>query len=203
MGDEAQNVAGQAKEQARGLLDDALRQVDEQSRGQRDRLVGTLQTLSSDLDDMASSGGSGLATQLAQQVADRSRSLGNHLDGREPADILADVRRFARQRPAVFLLGALGAGVVVGRLARGAKQANQGTGPSMSAAPTSVTANPESQTSPPVSAPSTANPRSPCHPHSATRATPTTAGWVVMPHRDSRCSGDESASGAGPQGNLP
>ena len=124
VGDEVQNVAGQAKDQARVLIDDALGQIDEQSRTQRDRLVGTLQSVSNDLDEMASSVDSGLATQVARQVAERARGLSIHLDGREPAELLQDVRRFARRRPGLFLLGALGAGVVVGRLARGAKQAS-------------------------------------------------------------------------------
>jgi hypothetical protein len=203
MGNEAQNVAGQAKELARGLLDDALGQVDEQSRSQRDRLVGTLQSLSSDLDDMASTGGSGLATQLARQVADRSRSLGNHLDGREPADILADVRRFARQRPAVFLLGALGVGVVVGRVARGAKQANQGTGSGTPAAPTSLTANPESQTSLPASAPSYGQPATAVPPTLSDPSYPDDGGLGSHAAPRLEVQGDESTSGTGPQGNLP
>ncbi len=67
--------------------------------------------------------GSGLAADVAHQVAERARSLSRHLDGREPSELLDDVRRFARQRPGTFLLGALAAGVIVGRLARGTKDA--------------------------------------------------------------------------------
>ena len=124
VGEEAQNVAGQAKDQVRELLDETIGQVNEQSRTQLDRLVGTLKSVSTDLESMASSADSGLATQLTQQVAERARGLSTHLDGREPSDVLDDVRRFARRRPGLFLVGALSAGVVVGRLARGAKQAH-------------------------------------------------------------------------------
>jgi hypothetical protein len=124
VGEEAQNVAAQAKDEVRGLLDETLHEVNDQSRTQLDRLVGTLQSVSTDLESMASSTDSGLATQLTQQVAERTRSLSTHLDGREPSDVLDDVRQLARRRPGLFLLGALGAGVVVGRLARGAKQAH-------------------------------------------------------------------------------
>ena len=67
--------------------------------------------------------GSGLAAGVAAEVADRARSLSRQLDQREPSEILDDVRRFARQRPGTFLLGALAAGVVVGRLLRGTKDA--------------------------------------------------------------------------------
>jgi hypothetical protein len=123
--DEAAHVAAQAKEQARGLIDDAKSQVDEQSRTQRDRLVGTLQTFSDDLEQMASQGGrTGLATDIARQVASKTRDLSTHLDGREPAELLDEVRDFARRKPGVFLVSALAAGVVAGRLARGAKEAN-------------------------------------------------------------------------------
>lgn len=177
--DQARDVAGQAKEQARGLLDDARTQVDEQSRTQRDRLVGTLHSFSSDLDEMASSGSSGLASQLAQEVATRSRSLGAHLEGREPSDILDDVRRFARQRPALFLLGALGAGVAVGRLARGAKQAESGT-PS-STQPVTPAVSPPDQTGALASAPSYGQP---------TITAPPAVGDIGDP-------------GTGPQGPLP
>ena len=126
--EEAQNVATEAKYQARSLLDDATTQVSEQSRTQRDRLVGTLHSVSQDLDHMAAqSDGSGVATDLVRQVSQRTRSLGDHLDGREPNEILDDVRQFARRRPGTFLLGALAAGVVAGRLARGAKAAKDGS----------------------------------------------------------------------------
>jgi hypothetical protein len=124
--DEAKNVASTAADQARSLVNEALEQVSgqvgEQATTQRDRLVGTLQSLSDDLRSMADqSDGSGLAAELARQVADRARSLGSHLDGREPGELLDDVRQFARRRPGTFLLGALAAGVVAGRLVRGAK----------------------------------------------------------------------------------
>jgi uncharacterized protein YjbJ (UPF0337 family) len=126
---EAQNVASQAKDQARGVMDDALSQVQEQSRTQRDRLVGTLQTFGDDLEQMAAQGGrSGMATDLARQVAGKARDLSGHLDGREPVELLDEVRDFARRRPGTFLLGALAAGVVAGRFARGAKEAKGNDG---------------------------------------------------------------------------
>jgi len=133
--DEAQNVAAQATEHARGLMDDAMSQVQEQSRSQRDLLVGTLRSFSDDLEQMAGQGdGSGLAGQVVRQVADRTRGITDHIDGREPADLLDDVRGFARRRPGTFLLGALAAGVVAGRLARGARDAKSGNGSSGSGA---------------------------------------------------------------------
>jgi len=126
-GEEARNVAGEARQQARGLMDGALSQVDEQSRVQRDRLVETLRTFGDDLEQMASQG-SGLAGDVTRQVAERARGLVDSLDGREPSEILDEVRDFARRRPGMFLAGALVAGVVAGRVGRGAKAAQSGTG---------------------------------------------------------------------------
>ena len=54
--------------------------------------------------------------------------MGNRLDGREPSQILDDVRAFARRRPGAFLLGALAAGVVAGRITRGAKESQSSSG---------------------------------------------------------------------------
>jgi hypothetical protein len=127
--DEAQSVAQEARDQARGLLGEARSQLEEQSRTQRDRLVGTLRTLGDDLERMANgdSAGQGMAQDVARQVADRARDLSSRMDGREPADLLEDVRAFARRKPGMFLLGALAAGVVAGRVTRGAKEAAGGT----------------------------------------------------------------------------
>jgi hypothetical protein len=124
--DEAKGVATEAVQHARGVVDDAMSeariQLDEQGRQQKDRLAGTLATFGDDLSRMAQDE-SGLAADVAHEVADRARSLSRHLDQREPGELLDDVRRFARQRPGVFLLGAVAAGVVVGRLVRGTKDA--------------------------------------------------------------------------------
>jgi hypothetical protein len=206
VGDEVQNVAGQAKDQARGLLDDALGQIDDQSRTQRDRLVGTLQSVSSDLEGMASSGDSGLAAQATRQVAQRARSLSTHLDGREPSDLLEDVRQFARRRPGLFLLGALGAGVVVGRMARGAKQASSsGARPVTTSSP--ALADTQSATAPSSSAatapsygqPVVAVPSSPVEPSFADDGA---LGSQPGPVRSGNLE-DETGSGTGPQGYLP
>ena len=126
--EEARKVASEAGQHARDLVGEAVTQVNqqvgEQSRSQRDRLVDTLKSLSDDLEQMASPGqspDSGLAVDMAREVAGRARDLSSRLQGREPTELLDDVRRFARQRPGMFLLGAVAAGVVTGRLLRGAR----------------------------------------------------------------------------------
>lgn len=145
--DEAQSVASEAADQARNLVNETLGQVSdqmhEQTRSQRDKLVGTLQTLSDDLERMASGegGGSGMAESWAREVADRARTLSSRLDGREPGELLDEARQFARRRPGMFLLGALAAGVVAGRVARGAKDAGP-SGSTYQGAPYGGTTNP-------------------------------------------------------------
>lgn len=127
---QAREVAGEAASHARDLLDEARGHLETQSRDQLDRLVEMLRTAGDELQQMAQQG-DGVAGDLARQVADRVQSLSSHLEGRQPTDLLDDVRGFARRRPGTFLLGALAAGVAAGRLARGAKE---GTGRSSSGA---------------------------------------------------------------------
>ena len=122
---EAQNVAETAVRQTRSVMTDAAQQVStqvsDQATVQRDKLSQTLRAFGDDLEQMASQGqDSGLAADLVREVATRARAFGSHLEGREPAQLLDEVRDVARRRPGTFLLGALAAGVVAGRLFRGA-----------------------------------------------------------------------------------
>ena len=121
--DEALNVAGTAAQQARSVVGDAKQQVtaqvSDQATTQRDRLSQTLRTFGDDLQQMVEQGpDGGMASDLAREVSDRVRSLGRQLEDREPGQLLDDARDFARRRPGTFLLGALAAGVVAGRLFR-------------------------------------------------------------------------------------
>jgi hypothetical protein len=121
--DEAAAVAGTAAAQARTVVDDARQQVTtqltDQATTQRDNLSQTLRTFGDDLQQMVEQGpAQGLASDLAREVSDRARALGSHLESREPGQLLDDARDFARRRPGTFLLGALAAGVVAGRVFR-------------------------------------------------------------------------------------
>lgn len=122
--EEAVNVASTAAQEARGVVGEAVRQVSDQvgdqATTQRDRLSETLRTLGDDLEKMAAGEGaaSGMAADLVREVSDRARSMGSHLENREPGQLVDDARDFARRRPGTFLLGALVAGVAAGRLFR-------------------------------------------------------------------------------------
>jgi len=127
--EEAGNVAAEARDQVSGLVDEAKSQLSEQSGQQRDRLVQTLTTFSNDLDIMVEqSDRSGMAADLVREAARRAREFGQRLDGREPQQLLDDVRAFARRRPGTFLVGALAAGVLAGRLTRGTRDSRSSTG---------------------------------------------------------------------------
>jgi hypothetical protein len=118
--EQARNVVGEAKQQARDLVGEARSQVRDQAGTQKGRAVQGLHALGDELDQMAEQGGqSGLATEVARQVSGRTRDLARYLERHEPADLLAEVRAYARRRPVVFLAGATLAGVVAGRLTKG------------------------------------------------------------------------------------
>jgi hypothetical protein len=140
-GEEVKNVADEATAQVRNLAGEARIQVEEQSKSQRDRLVSTLSTFSDDLDSMRQDGSAsqGMAADVVRMVSEKSRELSQRLEGREPSELLADVRSFARRRPGTFLLGSLAAGVVAGRLLRGAKDADDTASPAAGGDITPVT----------------------------------------------------------------
>lgn len=133
--EEVTKVAAEAKDKAADLLSDVKSQVDEQSRTQLSNLAAKLGELGDEIQSMLrGEQTSGTANTVAQQLADKTQALSSHLESREPLDLLEDVRGFARRRPAAFLAGAAVAGVLAGRMTRGAK-ASQDSSPSTPAAP--------------------------------------------------------------------
>ena len=70
----------------------------------------------------------GPATDLVKQAAERTSTVASWLEDREPGHVVDEVTRFARQRPGAFLAIAAGAGLLVGRLGRGLKAANDDDG---------------------------------------------------------------------------
>jgi hypothetical protein len=127
---QAQQVASEIGTQARDLVGELKTQVHDQSAIQRDRLADNLRRFGDDLDGMRqSSSSSGLATNLTGMLASKAREVSNFLGDHEPGDLIEEVRQFARQRPGTFLLGAAVAGVIAGRLTRGAAASNDSTSP--------------------------------------------------------------------------
>lgn len=130
--DAATHVAGVAKEQAGQVTAEATRQVKQlvgqaqtelssQASTQQARAATGLHSVGDQLKAMATSSDQpGVATDLAHQAADKVHQVAGWLENKEPADLLEEVRSYARRRPGMFLAIALGAGLVAGRLVRGA-----------------------------------------------------------------------------------
>ncbi|WP_410673763.1 hypothetical protein [Amycolatopsis sp. cmx-4-68] len=117
---EAKHVAEHAQQEARDLLREGRAQLEAQAKDGQQKAAESLHQLAGQLERMAEQTDSpGVAGDVARQVSDRTRSVANWLEHREPGDLLDEVRRFARRRPGTFLVGAAVAGALVGRLTRG------------------------------------------------------------------------------------
>jgi hypothetical protein len=130
--EQAKEVAAEARQQARDLLSEGRTQVRDQARAGQQRAASGLSMVADELRQMVDKGGqSGVASELARQASDRIQYFANWLEQREPGDLLDEARRWARQHPGAFLLGAALAGVVAGRLTGGvvAAQRSSSGGP--------------------------------------------------------------------------
>jgi vacuolar-type H+-ATPase subunit H len=118
---QAGQVAGEAMSQARQLLDQTREQVTSQGQAQQERAASGLRSLADELSGLVSGNvqQEGLATDLARQASDKVRAAADFIENRQPAELLDEVRRFARRRPGAFLLGAAAVGFLGGRLTRG------------------------------------------------------------------------------------
>ncbi|NUU17767.1 hypothetical protein HP550_10960 [Cellulomonas humilata] len=121
---EAAAVTQEARRQLGDLWSQARTEVTGQASTQQSRLAGGLTSVGGQLSQMASAPAEqNLATDLVREVGDKVDSLGRWLESHGPDEVLDEVRSFARRRPGTFLLVAAGAGVVLGRLTRGLKDA--------------------------------------------------------------------------------
>lgn len=116
---EAANVAAEARTSALGLLQQARTDLTDQAGTQQQRAAEGIHSISSQLSTMAdASDQPGVATDLVRQAAERSRSVADWLENRDPGSVLEEVKSFARKRPGTFLMVAAGAGLLAGRLGR-------------------------------------------------------------------------------------
>jgi hypothetical protein len=122
---EATNVVQEAKYQARNLVDQTRSELRSQASNRQSALAEKLHGWASELGSMASkSDESGPMSDVAQEASRRVGEVSHWLDNHEPADLLDEVKRYARRRPGTFLALCAAAGVVAGRLTRGAVAAN-------------------------------------------------------------------------------
>ncbi len=121
----ARDVAGEAKAQADDLLGKTRGQIDEQVEVQRRSTVETLRSVAEQLTALTEhTDAEGSVVDLAGSARDRAHGAAEWLDQRDGQQVLDEVRRMGRERPGAFLLSALAAGVVAGRLTRGAVAAH-------------------------------------------------------------------------------
>jgi hypothetical protein len=119
--EQASRVASEAGQQTRNLLHESREQLNTQARQGQQRAADGLHTLAAQLRQMSEkTDEGGMAAEVARQASDRAHGLASWLERREPGDLVDEVRRFARRKPGMFLVGAALAGVAVGRLTRGA-----------------------------------------------------------------------------------
>jgi hypothetical protein len=122
---EASNVAEEAKYQARSLADQTRSELRGQVSNQQSALAERLHGWASELGSMASKADeSGPMSDLAQEASRKVGEFSHWLENHEPADLLEEVKRYARRRPVAFLAIAAAAGVLAGRVTRGAVAAN-------------------------------------------------------------------------------
>lgn len=117
--DEAAKVTAEASSQAKDLLEQGRTELSSQVGTQQQRLGTLVHSFADELGTMGSSSDTpGALSDLAKQGARTVGNLAHRLENSEPAELLDDLRNFARRRPVVFLTGAALAGVIVGRLTR-------------------------------------------------------------------------------------
>lgn len=125
--DQAKEVAHETKQQAQDLVQQGRQQLRQQTVAQQQKAASGLSSLAQELRGLAdgsSQGAPGPARDLLQQASGYVEQFADKLQNREPADLLDEVRSFARRRPGAFLLGAALAGVLAGRLTSGVKAAH-------------------------------------------------------------------------------
>jgi hypothetical protein len=123
--DQAATVAAQTGDQVKDLLAQTRSELTTQAGQQQARIAQGLRALGDELHAMTQhEGQSGIATDAAHQGAARTQQLAAWLDDREPGSLVQDATSFARRKPGMFLLVALGTGVLAGRLTRGVKDAS-------------------------------------------------------------------------------
>jgi hypothetical protein len=128
--DQAKEVASETKAQAQDLLQQGRQQLRQQAVTSQQKAATGLQGIAAQLRDMVDGNAAapGPARDLVEQGTAKVEEFASWLQNREPADLLDEVRSFARRKPGTFLLGAALAGVLAGRLTSGVKAAHSDSG---------------------------------------------------------------------------
>jgi len=119
--DEARDVLRDAKYHARQVVHESRESLRSEASTQAARVASTLRDIGGQLQSMADSQiDGGAAVDMSRQLADAAARVADKLETGGVEATLADVKNFARRRPGLFLVGAIGAGFVAGRLLKAA-----------------------------------------------------------------------------------
>ncbi|WP_433271621.1 hypothetical protein ACQPZF_12965 [Actinosynnema sp. CS-041913] len=121
--EQVKQVAQQAAGQAKSAVHDMRGRVAEQAEQQAQRVSQQLSRIADELSGMADQQSDSMTAPVIRQVADTSRQAAGFLDERGARGMLDSVQEYARRKPGTFLLGAVVAGFLVGRVAKGASGA--------------------------------------------------------------------------------
>lgn len=123
--EQVQAVTSDLRDQTRQLTDEARNQLTDHALSQRDHAVESLRSIGDELTGMAErSDAPGLGAQLTREAGGAAYRTADFLQEREPGQLVEELRDLGRRRPGAFLLGAAVAGLLVGRVTRGAKSAH-------------------------------------------------------------------------------
>lgn len=113
---ELHTMKAEAADAAKTVASDVRQQLRAQAEDQASKVSSTLGDLSGQLRSMAEAGSPGLAQDVVRDLSQRADALRSRLDQQGIDGVIGDARRFARNRPGLFLAGAAVAGLVVGRV---------------------------------------------------------------------------------------
>jgi len=128
---EAASVVRQAKDQVSSLKGQASDELRRQAEDRGQQAAGQLRSLSDQLGALADGrpDGAGPLAGYLDEGRQRVDALATRLEQQGPQGLMDDVASLGRRRPGLFLLGAVVAGVAVGRLVRaGASSDDDGDG---------------------------------------------------------------------------
>jgi ElaB/YqjD/DUF883 family membrane-anchored ribosome-binding protein len=118
--EQAKSVTSEVRDKAGDLVSQTRSAVSDEVGNQAGRFATSIDDYAQQLITMASRADNpdDAIAQFVRQAGDRMQGVARRLQQGGPEAMLADVKRFARQRPGLFVLGAVGAGFVAGRLLR-------------------------------------------------------------------------------------
>jgi hypothetical protein len=120
-------VAGEARQQVSSLVEQTRGELSKQADERTKQAASGLRTLADQVDALANGrpDESGPLAGLLGEAHGRVSTFAERLESGGPSQLVDDVSNFARRRPIMFLAATVGAGFVVGRLARAGRAATQ------------------------------------------------------------------------------